>query len=1022
MVSSKSLLIVLAWTLCVVNGQNLIKNPKEINLEGRLLISEVNPDNPGHDTSEFIELRHTSGQNFSLNGYTLVFYNGKTNTAYKVLNLTGYSTDKKGFFLIGSSDVKPKPAVILPPNSIQNGPDAIALYFGKGPYKESMYVTRDGLVDVLVHKSKSFDQADVLLSSLTPGAEAFLEDASFHTSDESMGRCLDIDGRWTFHMTHLSPGTENHCKVFPVMINEVSSPYATDLYVEIRGPPSFLLSGLTLAFISGMDKEVYYSTDIRGQTDASGLFLLVNEKHDNRAQQTLADAARLHTKGGGAVALYMGKSSDSFQKSRYTTSGLVNALVYGDYEDMAFHNLQDLVMGNNIIYWHNWDVNISASLCAQGQDGLTAFILAENTPGQVNECPPVITRHNVTLCFRILTDASLTCQPRLLTLHASQNVTSALGDIEQYARMGSLLTVRNKIATVTPTCTQPTAFPTQSPEFAGDTSPSSNAPVLLISEVNPNNPGSAEDTEYVELYHTSNSSASLDGYWLVLYNGRNNMAYFALNLKGFYTDKNGFFLVGSAKMTPQPHIPLRANTIQNGADAVALYYRPGKPYFANMQLTEDGLVDAVVYVSQARDDASGLLAVLTPGQDAVHENEQFIEEDESLSRCHGLVPLDHSTFQITKTTPLIENNCEAVPPSTPTSVTSGHPRASSPPGTSSLPTTLLISEVGVMQGSVPYVFVELKGPPGDQIWDHTLVMYNRDGKVYDRFGLKGVIGANGLYLISVNDTGDQKLPLHFRPYNLTTEALALYRGRPESFPLGSSLTQKDLLDVILYTWERSASTEVLRDLRTPIVTLYGDQALVSVSRCAVPKGSNAQLLPVQHPSPGRENFCPSTVTSVQLDLCVKGSTMDCSGWETMKKNTLDKLKTTLSQSMEKYCLCFTPPSYIQELDGTCTKEKIALSGNVLTTHSDQHLIQRWNSELLSHDVPLQDSSLGHYTGCFMTEKRQGAFKAWQVSLLVLLLLLVICGVAGFILFLRKRTPQNYTSFEMNHQTDLTSDY
>ncbi|XP_072273735.1 uncharacterized protein [Pyxicephalus adspersus] len=596
----------------MVHSQNLIKNFKDVNLDGRLLINEVNPDNPGHDIAEFIELRHTSGQNVSLDGYTLVLYNGKTNTAYKVLSLMGYSTDRKGFFLIGSMAVKPAPTIILPRNTIQNGPDAIALYFGKGPYKESMQLTQDGLVDALVHKSKSTDQADDLLKILTPGSEAFLEDPNFHSSDESIGRCLDIAGKWTFHLTHLSPGSENHCKGFPIMINEVSSPYADDLYVEIRGPPSTSLSGLTIAFINGMDQQVYFSTDIRGQTDSSGLFLLVNEKHDNRAQQTLPNNARLLHKGGGAVALYLGKSTDVLQKNRYTTSGLVNALVYGDYEDMGLHPLQDLTTDNNIIYWHTWDVNISASFCSQGEAMPTLFMLGASTPGQPNDCPAMAAHQNITLCFKIntdcsfwnggedlsdlltavaeslqalckchvsaniFTDAILTCQPRLLMLHAKQNATLTpqsvdIVDIQLFVTKAITLNVRNKSATVTSTCTQSTMSPTTPPEIITTASPPFNPGLLLINEVNPNSPGSAEDMEYLELYHTSNSSVSLAGYWLVFYNGKNNLAYSVLDLKGYNTDDKGYFLIGSNKMIPKPHYTLRANTIQNGADAIGLY-------------------------------------------------------------------------------------------------------------------------------------------------------------------------------------------------------------------------------------------------------------------------------------------------------------------------------------------------------------------------------------------------------------------------------------------------------------------
>lgn len=1056
MAPAKSTLVALLGIFLVVKCQNLIKNSKEMNLEGRLIINEVNPDSPGFDTAEFVELRHTSGQNVSLDGFTLVFYNGKTDTAYKVLNLTGYSTDKKGFFLIGTSEVKPVPTIILTPNTVQNGPDAIALYFGKGPYTTSMRVTSDGLVDALVHKTKTTDQADDLVDVLTPGMEAFLEDANYHITDESIGRCLDINGQLTFQLTHLSPGSENLCSTFLVMLNEVSSPYTEDLYVEIHGQSSTFLYGLTLAFISASDQLVYYATDIKGQTDINGLFLLVSEKHDNRAQQTLPDSARLLMKGGGAVALYMGKSSEVLQNKRYTTSGLINALVYGDYEDMAAHPLQDLTIGSNIIYWHTWDVNISASLCREGEDPI--FILEGSTPGQPNNCPEGLPYHSLRLCFEIttdcsewegdqvsskvlnavvrswqsvckchvssslFTDANLTCQSHQLTLHVRPNATLSPqnGELDvalPFVLMGRIITVQNKNATLT-VCPRPSDTPTL------PSAQPTNAPtVLLISEVNPNTPGSAEDTEFVELYHTSNSSVSLDGYWLVLYNGKNNLAYSILSLKGHYTDKNGYFLVGSAKMTPKPHILLRPSTIQNGADAVALYYRPAKQYLVNMPATEDSLVDAVVYVSQTREDASGLLNVLTPGQQAIHEDAKFLVEDESLSRCNGFAPLDHASFKITRITPLRKNDCETVSSSSAPFVTSSQSTTSTNPRTPSTPNILVISEVGVSQGSIPYSFIELKGPPGAPIQDHTLVIYSSDGKVYHRIGLQGKIRNNGLFLIGTNETSDQQLPLISRPHILSPEALALYRGRPESFPLGSLLTKKDILDAFIFSWGDSTSADLLRDLTQHSVTFYETKALVSVSLCTQPGGSSTSVLPVQKPSPGSENICPSTVTAIQLDLCVKGSSIDCSEWQTGKQSALDRLKIDLSQSLQHHCSCTAPPSYIQDVNVICSQEKLSIFGNVLTALSDQHLIQSWNADLISLGDPfiLQGTSMGSLMGCLI-EKRQGSFKAWQVSVLVLLVLLVICGVIGFIIYLRKRTPQNYTTIEMNPHTELTSDY
>ncbi|XP_072273736.1 uncharacterized protein [Pyxicephalus adspersus] len=438
-----------------------------------------------------------------------------------------------------------------------------------------------------------------------------------------------------------------------------------------------------------------------------------------------------------------------------------------------------------------------------------------------------------------------------------------------------------------------------------------------------------------------------------------------------------------------------------------------------MPVTADGLVDAIVYVSQAKDDASELLKVLTPGQEAVHEDERFIVEDESLSRCRGLKPLDHNAFQITRITPLTPNDCEALPI---IPVGTSGPKMSSPPASSSTPITLLISEVGLMRGSEPYSFIELKGPPGGRIRDYTLVMYNREGKVYERIGVQGVIGDRGLYVISTNGTGDQQLPIFSRPYTLSPEALALYKGRPELFSIGSALTRKDLVDAFVYTWESSTPSEVLRSLNTHSTILYGEHRLMSLSRCSLSGGSSTALLPVQQSSPGSENICPSTVTSIKLDLCMKDSNLDCSEWMTREPSALDRMKILLSHSIETHCSCTVPPSYIQELIVMCMQDKLSLSGDILSTYGDQLLIHKWNNDFANHSQALQDKSLGSFTGCLMVEKKQGSFKAWQVSLLVLLLLLIICGAVGFIIYLRKRTPQNYTSIEMNAHRELTLDY
>lgn len=178
-----------------------------------LIISEVNCDNPSFDSEEFVELFSLSSGSTSLNGYTLVFYNGNGNVAYRIVDLSGHSTDERGFFLIGSAKLKPSPAIQLPPNSIQNGPDAIALYGPSwAPVTENGNVSAIGLLDAIVYTSRRVTgTADVLSRVLTPGSFPYVEDDQFIEGDESIQRCWLSDNYYSFLNAAPTPGRPNIC-------------------------------------------------------------------------------------------------------------------------------------------------------------------------------------------------------------------------------------------------------------------------------------------------------------------------------------------------------------------------------------------------------------------------------------------------------------------------------------------------------------------------------------------------------------------------------------------------------------------------------------------------------------------------------------------------------------------------------------------------------------------------------------------------------------------------------------------
>ncbi|MEI2827834.1 MAG: hypothetical protein V9F04_16655 [Dermatophilaceae bacterium] len=69
-------------------------------------INEVDADQTGTDTAEFIELFDGGTGNVSLNGYVLVLFNGSNDQAYRVIDLTGMTTNSSGFFVVGNSGVK----------------------------------------------------------------------------------------------------------------------------------------------------------------------------------------------------------------------------------------------------------------------------------------------------------------------------------------------------------------------------------------------------------------------------------------------------------------------------------------------------------------------------------------------------------------------------------------------------------------------------------------------------------------------------------------------------------------------------------------------------------------------------------------------------------------------------------------------------------------------------------------------------------------------------------------------------
>jgi endonuclease I len=161
----------------VVKNQKMIKKILQISLfffvlssYSQVVINEIDADNPGTDTKEFVELKSTT-PNFSLDGYVLVFFNGgssgTSNLSYFAIDLDGYITDINGLFVIGNNQVSPTPSYIIPNSTIQNGPDVVAIYQANASdFPLDTPGTMSNLIDAIAYSSSASSVPSTLMSAL----------------------------------------------------------------------------------------------------------------------------------------------------------------------------------------------------------------------------------------------------------------------------------------------------------------------------------------------------------------------------------------------------------------------------------------------------------------------------------------------------------------------------------------------------------------------------------------------------------------------------------------------------------------------------------------------------------------------------------------------------------------------------------------------------------------------------------------------------------------------------------------
>ena len=156
-------------------------------------------------------------------------------------------------------------------------------------------------------------------------------------------------------------------------------------------------------------------------------------------------------------------------------------------------------------------------------------------------------------------------------------------------------------------------------------------PNIRINEVDCDNVG-VDAMEFIELKGDAN--LLMDDLVLVLYNGSSNASYFSIDLDGETIPTDSFYVICFQNHdSAYCDILISSASLQNGQDGIGLYFGKSATDFPNgTPVTDDGLIDGLVYDTDDADDPE-LLAILdTEGLGQINENENGQKDKESIQR------------------------------------------------------------------------------------------------------------------------------------------------------------------------------------------------------------------------------------------------------------------------------------------------------------------------------------------------------------------------------------------------------
>jgi hypothetical protein len=561
-----------------------------------VVINEINADNPGGtDTAEFIELY--GSPNATLDGLAMVFYDGASGNSYAAYDLDGYSTDNFGFFVLGNAGAVNVDLVIAN-GTLQNGADAVAIQIGNAlDFPNGTPVSANNLMDAQVYGTNDAAANNLItglnLNTLFPGYTQFDETAQVAGTDLTQSRMPD--GGAAFNVSQyvlqtLTPGTWNQppCNAGNLMWSDSTTSFVVcDYQIGQTAWLSSNVAGNNLFMI----------------TDASGIIL------DTTSQTSFN---------------FTGWAVGNYQVYAIAYTGAISANIGSLYSSATADICSEI--STSVL---SLTINMCSG-CGAGDISSasgTQVTVALDAQTDIINLTNNSTSETDTYVYA-LTDTSANFIQWIPADFDFNTLTNGTYEVYGLSYEGVLTspTVGASINTVSATiCSAWTPIPVQVMVLT-----ISN---IVINELNADNPGGPDTAEFIEFYGSANSS--LDGLTVVLFDGTSGFSYAAFDLDGYTTDVNGFFMIGNAGVASSDIVIPNAS-IQNGADAIALYIGDAVDFPNGTAPTSANLMDAMVYGTgdaTANNLITGLgLDVMIPGYAQFDETVQMNGIDLTQSR------------------------------------------------------------------------------------------------------------------------------------------------------------------------------------------------------------------------------------------------------------------------------------------------------------------------------------------------------------------------------------------------------